>query len=309
MPRPHSHSSSHRGSCVAAERSAGGALIEVRGLGYRYPRAQRAALAGLTFDVRAGEVFGFLGPSGAGKSTTQNILTGLLGGYDGAVRVFGDAIEAHGRDYYDRIGVAFEVPNLHLSLTGRENLEFFASLHRVPTAPPVTLLALLGLADAADDRAGTYSRGMRMRLNFCRSLLTSPELLFLDEPTTGQDPENARRIKQVVRERQAAGATVFLTTHDMAVAAELCDRVAFLVDGRIAVVDAPRTLMVRHGQRRVRVEFRSAGALDVREFDLDAIARDDAFCTLVRQGTVESIHSLDATLEDVFLAVTGRGLR
>jgi fluoroquinolone transport system ATP-binding protein len=293
---------------VAADNGAGQALIEVRDLGYRYPRARRAALAGLTFDVRAGEVFGFLGPSGAGKSTTQNILTGLIGGFDGTVRVFGEPVEAHGRDYYDRIGVAFEVPNLHGSLTGRENLEFFASLHRAPTAGPDTLLALVGLADAADERAGRYSKGMRMRLNFARALLTSPELLFLDEPTTGQDPENARRIKQVVRERQAAGATVFLTTHDMAVAAELCDRVAFLVDGRIAVVEAPRTLMVRHGQRRVRVEFRGMSGLETEEFELDAIARDDAFCALVRQGSVESIHSLDATLEDVFLAVTGRGL-
>lgn len=283
-------------------------MIEVRHLRYAYPRTREAALRGLDFEVRSGEIFGFLGPSGAGKSTTQKVLTGLLAGYEGDVRVFGSRLPELGRGYYDRIGVAFEVPNVHGNLTGRENLEFFASLHDAPTAGADELLGLVGLSDAADERAGTYSKGMRMRLNFCRALLTDAELLFLDEPTTGQDPENARRIKEIIRDRRSAGATVLLTTHDMAVAAELCDRVGFLVDGRIVLIDAPRDLMVRHGERRVRVEYRAGDRLERVEFDLDALGRDERFLELLRAAVVETIHTLDATLEDVFMEVTGRGL-
>jgi fluoroquinolone transport system ATP-binding protein len=283
-------------------------VIQVRDLGYTYPGAPEPALRGCDFDVRPGEIFGFLGPSGAGKSTTQKILTGLLRGHQGEVRIFGARLSELGRSYFDRIGVAFEVPNVYGTLTGRENLELFAALHDVPTAPASDLLRLVGLSDAEHERAGTYSKGMRMRLNFARSLLTDAELLFLDEPTTGQDPENARRIKEIIRARRSAGATVLLTTHDMAVAAELCDRVAFLVDGRIALIDAPRDLMVRHGQRRVRVEYRADDGLRRAEFDMVSLGVDDGFIELIRGGTVETIHTLDATLEDVFLEVTGRGL-
>jgi fluoroquinolone transport system ATP-binding protein len=170
------------------------------------------------------------------------------------------------------------------------------------------LLELVGLGDAAGMRADHYSKGMRMRLNFCRALLRDPELLFLDEPTSGQDPENARRVKQVIRDRRERGTTVFLTTHDMSVAAELCDRVAFIVDGRIAVLDRPRDLMVRHGQRRVRVEVATEGAVTEHEFELDGIGVNDAFMAALRSGHVRSIRTLDATLEDVFMQVTGREL-
>jgi len=283
-------------------------MIDVRDLRFTYPRAADAALCDISFDVQAGEIFGFLGPSGAGKSTTQKLLVGLLEPGAGEVRVFGRAPRAQGRSLYTRIGVSFETPNLYGRLTGRENLEFFASLYPGRTEDPAALLALVGLDDAADQRTAHYSQGMRMRLNFCRALLPSPELLVLDEPTLGQDPQNARRLKQIIRVRRDAGVTVFLTTHDMTVAAELCDRVAFLVGGRIATVDAPRTLMVRHGQRRIRVELRNGEAIERREFDLDGLGRNDAFLDLLRTREIETLHTLDATLEDVFLVVTGRSL-
>jgi fluoroquinolone transport system ATP-binding protein len=284
------------------------AVIEVDGLDYRYPGARADTLHGLSFDVRRGEIFGFLGPSGAGKSTTQRILTGLLPARPGSVRVFDADVAAHGRGYYERIGVGFETPNVYGQLTGRENLHFFGSLYARATTGPETLLAQVGLLDAADQRVATWSKGMRMRLNFCRALLCSPELLFLDEPTTGQDPENARRLKQIIRAQRDAGSTVFLTTHDMATAAELCDRVAFLVAGRIAVIDTPRALMVRHGERRVRVEHVAADAVQARVFDLDGLADNGGFLDLLRSGSVLSMHTLDATLEDVFVAVTGTRL-
>lgn len=283
-------------------------VIEVRAAGYTYPGAAGPALSGLDFHVGAGEIFGFLGPSGSGKSTTQKLLTGLLGRYQGEVRVFGRTLRELGRAYYDRIGVAFEVPNIYAKLTGRENLLFFASLHVAPSADPEELLSLVGLTYAADERAVTYSKGMRMRLNFARALLTNPELLFLDEPTTGQDPENARRIKGIIRARRDSGATIFLTTHDMSVAGELCDRVAFLVNGRIVLVDAPRELMINYGDPRVRVEYRTDGTLEQEDFDLDTLATNERFLRLLRDRQVETIHTKDATLEEVFIKVTGRPL-
>lgn len=283
-------------------------MIEVRGLRFGYRGVRKRVLDDISFEVRPGEIFGFLGPSGAGKSTTQKILIGLLGGYTGEVRVFGQPLARLGRGYYERIGVSWEVPNLYGKLTGRENLELFASLYFGPTADIDHLLALVDLADVADERASNYSKGMRMRLNFCRSLLRDPQILFLDEPTLGQDPENARRLRDLIQIRRKAGTTVFLTTHDMTAAAELCDRVGFLVDGRILLVDSPRNLMVQHGQRRVRVELVGAAGIERREFDLDGLGRNSEFLGLLRRGPVETIHTLEATLEDVFLAVTGRKL-
>jgi fluoroquinolone transport system ATP-binding protein len=283
-------------------------LIEVVGLRYRYPRSNTEALRGLTFHIEPGEIFGVLGPSGAGKSTTQKVLIGVLRGYTGAVRIFGRELPELGRDYNERIGVSFEFPALFSKLTGIENVDFFRRLYRGPTERPETLLARLGLSDAARQRAGSYSKGMKMRLGLCRALVNRPSLLFLDEPTTGQDPGHARLVKDLILEQRARGATVFLTTHDMTVAAELCDRVAFIVSGQIVLVDEPRALTVRHGRRTVRVEYRDDGAIRAREFALDGLGTNSDFLALLREQPIETIHTLDATLEDVFLQVTGARL-
>jgi fluoroquinolone transport system ATP-binding protein len=283
-------------------------LIDVSGLRYTYPRSASEALRGLTFQVHTGEIFGFLGPSGAGKSTTQKILTGVLRGYRGTLHVFGRELPELGRDFYERIGVSFEFPSLYGKLTGVENLEFFRRLYSGPTDQPQTLLTRLGLSDSARRRADTYSKGMKMRLGLCRALVNRPSLVFLDEPTTGQDPGNARLVKDLILEQRAGGATVFLTTHDMTVAAELCDRVAFIVGGAIVLVDEPRALMVRHGRRTVRVEYRDDDRVRAREFDLDGIGSSPEFLTLLRERQIETIHTLDATLEDVFLQITGARL-
>ena len=285
-----------------------GPIVAVENLRYTYPGTTDPAVRDVSFTVQRGEVVGFLGPSGAGKSTTQNVLTGLLDDYEGSVRVFGRELREWGGDYYERVGVSGESPNHYLKLTGRENLQLFASLYVADTADPGDLLARVGLADAADRRVGDYSKGMKMRLNLARSLLHDPPLLFLDEPTTGLDPGNARDVRELVRERQEAGTTVFLTTHDMTVADDLCDRVAFIVDGRIVTVDSPTTLKRTHGEPRVRVEYRDNGALATAEFDLPTLGDDEAFHTLLADHGVERIHSAEATLEDVFIDVTGREL-
>lgn len=284
------------------------AVIDVRALTFAYPRAARPAVAEMGFAVAGGEVFGFLGPSGAGKSTTQKILIGLLQGYRGHVTVFGRELAAWGSDLYERIGVAFELPNLFLKLTAVENLAYFGALYRRPVHRPEAVLEWVGLADDGRRLVAEFSKGMKARLTLARALLHDPELLFLDEPTSGLDPVNARRVQDLIRAQQRAGKTVFLTTHNMAVADELCDRVAFVVDGRIALVDAPRSLKLAHGRRTIRVEFRADGRLDHRDFPLDGLADDTGFLSLLRTVPVQTIHTQEATLEDVFIRVTGHAL-
>lgn len=282
-------------------------MIRVRDLRYRYPGAGTVALDGVGFEVGPGEIFGLVGPSGAGKSTTQRVLSGLLDGYEGSVTAFGREVRDWGSDYYEHIGVSAESPNHYLKLTGAENLELFASLYR-ETRDPVELLDRVGLADAADRRVGDYSKGMRMRLNFVRALLHDPELLLLDEPTSGIDPATARSVKDAIAELRERGRAVVLTTHDMAVADELCDRIAFVVGGRIPVIDAPKALKLAYGTPTVRVERRHEGALESREFELSGLGENAAFRDLLRSGDVETIHTDEATLEDVFIEVTGERL-
>jgi fluoroquinolone transport system ATP-binding protein len=284
-------------------------VIDVRRLTYTYPNADRPTLHDIDFAIGTGEIFGFLGPSGSGKSTTQKLLIGLTRGHGGEVSVWGREPVDWGANLYERIGVSFELPNHYLKLTGVENLRFFASLQSGPTANPEDLLAAVGLSDAADTRVAKYSKGMQMRLTFARSLINDPELLFLDEPTSGLDPVNARRVKDMILDLKARGRTVFLTTHDMATADELCDRVAFIVDGRIVALDSPSELRIARSRRIVRVGYRAAdGRLSSAEYNLDGLADNPDFLEILRREKVETLHSSEATLDDVFVDVTGRSL-
>jgi len=284
-------------------------VIRVRGLTFTYPTATEPAIRGMDFSVGRGEIFGFLGPSGAGKSTTQKILIGLLSGHGGEIWVWGKGPLAWGADYYERVGVSFELPNHYQKLTGLENLRFFASLYRGATVDPMKLLEAVGLANDANMRVGRYSKGMQMRLTFARALINDPEVLFLDEPTSGLDPVNARNVRRMILALKARGRAVFLTTHDMTTANELCDRVAFVVDGKIVAMDTPAELKIARSQRLVRVEYRGeSGGLSAAEFPMDGLADDAAFHAVLRNQNVETIHSREASLEDVFVEVTGRRL-
>ncbi|MEO5950949.1 MAG: ABC transporter ATP-binding protein, partial [Chloroflexia bacterium] len=211
--------------------------IEARGLTYTYTGKSEPAITDLSFQVEQGEIIGFLGPSGAGKSTTQRILIKLLGGFKGSVSVLGRDLAGWGQDYYEHIGVAFEFPNHFLKLTASENLAYFASLYNHETRDPSTLLELVDLSDSINTPVSQFSKGMKTRLSVARSLLHNPDLLFLDEPTSGLDPVNSRRVRDLIREQKSEGRTVFLTTHDMSIADDLCDRVAFIMNGVIRVID------------------------------------------------------------------------
>lgn len=280
-------------------------MIEVEDLQFTYAGSERPTLAGLTFSVGDGEVLGLLGPSGAGKSTTQKILTGLLRGFSGRAAVRGIDMSRWRRKDNRLLGVGFELPNLYSKLTALENLSFFASLYPPPTADPLELLQKVDLADAAHVRVARFSKGMKMRLNFCRALINHPQILLLDEPTGGMDPARARLVTDEIARLRGEGKSIFLTTHDMALAARTCDRVAFLVDGRIKRIDTPEALMRENSKRRVEASYREAGQVVSETFDLDGLGSNDRFLQLLRSKRIEAIHTLEATLEDVFIRVSG----
>lgn len=283
-------------------------MIAVHDLTFQYPGAPAPSLHGLDFEIRDGEIFGFLGPSGAGKSTTQNLLIGLLKGFRGTIDVLGKPLQSWGRDYYGQIGVGFETPNHYLKLTARENLQFFRALFDGPTAEPEEVLGVVGLSDDIDKPVAAFSKGMKMRLTLARSLLNRPRLWFLDEPTAGLDPVNAVKVRDLIHQRQAEGVTTILTTHDMLIADAICDRVAFIVDGRLAECDAPAALKRRFGKREVVVAHGDPSAPARASFPMEGIGANPDFLRLIATEPLVALHSQETTLEDVFVQLTGRAL-
>ncbi len=283
-------------------------MITVEHLYHSYGRNDVYAVKDVSFDIPKGEVFGFLGPSGAGKSTTQGILTGLLRLQQGQVSVAGYDVKNLKNSMFNRIGMSFEQSNVYSKLTARENLQFFAKLYDVPTRDPDELLKLVGLDGKGQIRAGEFSKGMKHRLTFARSMLNNPELWFLDEPTTGLDPAIAATIKGIIREQNQQGVTVFLTTHNMYIADELCSRVAFIVDGEIKLIDSPKNLKLQHGQSVVAVEYGDDGKLVSETLStVDAQGRQ-RLQDLIASQRIRTMHTKEATLEEIFIQVTGREL-
>ena len=208
-------------------------MIEVKDLVFSYEKG-RKALKGLDFEVEKGEIFGFLGPNGSGKSTTQKILTGIQGGYEGEVRLMGKTPDKTDRKvFYQEIGVLFEFPYLYTNLSALDNLKFFSSFYsRERRRDIMPLLERLEFKmDYLKKPVASYSKGMRQRVSMARALLGNPDILFLDEPTSGLDPSGAVLFREIIEEERKKGTTVFLTTHNMLDADLLCDRVAFLAEG------------------------------------------------------------------------------
>jgi fluoroquinolone transport system ATP-binding protein len=283
-------------------------VIQADNLTFSYPGSREPAAKGLSFSIRDGEIFGFLGPSGAGKSTTQKILTGLLKGYTGRVSVMGKDLESWSPDFYNHVGIGFELPNHYLKLTAMENLRFFGSFYR-KKGKYGDLLELVGLDGDANKKVEKFSKGMKVRLNFVRALMHEPEILFLDEPTSGLDPVNARKIKDIILYQKAVGRTVFITTHNMHDADELCDRISFIVDGQLMITDTPRQLKLDHGKPKLKIEFTADGqATGQVEFPLKGLAQNKEFMRILETREVISIHSQEASLDEVFIRVTGKNL-
>jgi fluoroquinolone transport system ATP-binding protein len=283
-------------------------MIKVNGLYHSYTHDENYAISDINFEIEEGESFGLLGPSGAGKSTTQGILTGLLQLGKGEVEVAGYNMKHPKRELFNKIGVSFEQSNVYGKLTATENLEFYRKLFDVPTLDPKTLLKLVGLDQVADKKVATYSKGMKHRLTFVRSMINSPELWFLDEPTTGLDPAIASVIKDIVNEKKQQGTTIMLTTHNMFLADELCDRVGFIVDGVLRLVDSPRNLKLQYGEKMVEVDYLEEGKTIKKTFSLLVPEDMDHLHEILKTKPIEMMHTKEATLEEIFIKVTGRKL-
>ena len=283
--------------------------IEVSDLTFAYAGATTPTIQDIQFRVPRGTIFGLLGPSGAGKSTVQRILTRQIRRIEkGTVTILGRDSNAWDHTLYERVGVGFELPNHYPKLTALENLKLFASLYSVPTQNPAHLLEMVGLEGVADKRASELSKGMQVRLNFARALLHSPELLFLDEPTTGLDPTTAKNLRTLIADLRAQGTTIILTTHNMHDAEFLCDQVGFLANGKMVTIDSPEALKIQHGERSVEVVLDDIGTLVSQNFPLKNLGDNPEFLEFIKGRTIHTIHSQEASLDAVFQIVTGQTL-
>ena len=283
-------------------------MILVENLSFSYSKISPDVIKNISFRINKGEIFGFLGPSGAGKSTAQKIITGQLKSYSGTAKIEGNEIRSSDRAIYNRIGVAFEFPNLYDRLTSTENLQLFGAFYdKTPTTPDV-LLKMVNLFDDRSTLVGSFSKGMKMRLNFARSIMHKPDLLFLDEPTSGLDPVNARLVKEIILDMKKQGTTVFLTTHNMHDADQLCDRLALIDNGEIVITGSPHDLKQLYGEKKLKVTLKHNGFHTEKEFELKGIASDKSFLEILNSSDLETIHTCEATLEDIFIKVTGHNL-
>ena len=283
-----------------------GPAIQVDNISYSYGDIK--AVNGVSFDVQPGEILGFLGPNGAGKSTTIKMLTGQMNPDSGSAKILGYDVKTDDPEMQAQIGVCFEEKNLYLNMSGLENLDFFASLFGIKDGDSMELLRRVGLADRADDRVHSYSKGMRQRMMISRAFVNKPSVLFLDEPTDGLDPVTSASIRKTIKEEADRGAAVLLTTHDMLEADQLSDRVAFLNDGEIVALDTTENLKLKYGKRSVRVRLRDGDGVREEHIELEGDGSSARLAELAASPNLLTIHTEEATLEAIFIELTGRGL-
>ncbi len=278
----------------------GGLAVQVRGLERDYGATR--ALVGLELEVRRGEALGLLGPNGAGKTTAIRILATLLAPTRGSVAVLGLDPRTHAHEIRARIGVVPQEVALYDDLSARENLEFFARLYGLSAARSrervPALLEVAGLSERAGERVGAYSGGMKRRLNIVAALVHEPELVFLDEPTVGVDPQSRERIYEMIESLSARGVALVYTTHQLGEVERLCDRIAILDRGRAVAAGSLDELRAAVGNGRRRTGRIEVGA-----------RADEALALLERAGIAARAEDELASLESVFLALTGRALR
>ena len=259
----------------------------------------KTALNQIQFNVDKGEIFGFLGPSGAGKTTLINILTGQLKADEGTTQLLGKDTKDLTPEDLARIGLVGDSSGYYEKLSLEKNLIVYAKIYGLPNSRVDEVLEQVGLLESKKTIAEKLSTGMRQRMFLARALLNRPELLFLDEPTSGLDPMTSKKIHRLLEELKAAGTTIFLTTHDMVEATELCDRISLLNQGDLVEIGTPRDIIQKYNkERRVKVIFR--------DHSEQVMAFEDLKDQDMRQ--VELIHSMEPTLEDIFIQLTGEKL-
>mgnify|MGYP000996877184 FL=1 len=259
----------------------------------------KTALNQIQFNVEKGEIFGFLGPSGAGKTTLINILTGQLKADEGTTQLLGKDTKNLTPEDLTRIGLVGDSSGYYEKLSLEKNLIVYAKIYGLPNSRVDEVLEQVGLLESKKTIAEKLSTGMRQRMFLARALLNRPELLFLDEPTSGLDPMTSKKIHRLLEELKAAGTTIFLTTHDMVEATEMCDRISLLNQGDLVEIGTPRDIIQKYNkEKRVKVIFR--------DHSEQVMAFEDLKDQDMTQ--VELIHSMEPTLEDIFIQLTGEKL-
>ena len=259
----------------------------------------KTALNQIQFNVDKGEIFGFLGPSGAGKTTLINILTGQLKADEGTTQLLGKDTKDLTPEDLAHIGLVGDSSGYYEKLSLEKNLIVYAKIYGLPNSRVDEVLEQVGLLESKKTIAEKLSTGMRQRMFLARALLNRPELLFLDEPTSGLDPMTSKKIHRLLEVLKAAGTTIFLTTHDMVEATELCDRISLLNQGDLVEIGTPRDIIQKYNkEKRVKVIFRNHSE--------QVMAFEDLKDQDMRQ--VELIHSMEPTLEDIFIQLTGEKL-
>ena len=259
----------------------------------------KTALNQIQFNVDKGEIFGFLGPSGAGKTTLINILTGQLKADEGTTQLLGKDTKDLTPEDLAHIGLVGDSSGYYEKLSLEKNLIVYAKIYGLPNSRVDEVLEQVGLLESKKTIAEKLSTGMRQRMFLARALLNRPELLFLDEPTSGLDPMTSKKIHRLLEELKAADTTIFLTTHDMVEATELCDRISLLNQGDLVEIGTPRDIIQKYNkEKRVKVIFR--------DHSEQVMAFEDLKDQDMTQ--VELIHSMEPTLEDIFIQLTGEKL-
>ncbi len=280
--------------------------IEVVDLHFSYGTVR--AVDGVSLSVEPGEILGVLGPNGAGKSTTIKMIIGQLRPDSGEISILGLPMPQRRDDIQARLGVCFEEKNLYTAMSAEENLRFFAKLFGIRNLDTGPLLDRVDLAPRAKDRVSGFSKGMRQRLMMARALVNQPDVLVLDEPTDGLDPVSAIAVRELVKQEAERGAAVLLTTHDMHEADELSDRVAFVNAGTVLVAESPEVLKLRHGTRSLTIRTRDGDGVRERVIAMDDPGAASLVTAAVADPDLLTLHTAEATLEDVFVEYAGRGL-
>lgn len=262
-------------------------------------------LSGINLDISEGEIFGLLGPSGAGKTTLIKILTGQLDYDRGTASTLGkDVSSLSGKDTRN-IGIMMNQFGVYERLSCADNLKIFADIYGVPHSRIQSVLEQVGLKDVGSKPAAYLSKGMRTRLSLARVFMHSPKLIFLDEPTSGLDPQTMRQIHRIILEKKQKGCTIFLTTHNMEEAYKLCDRVALLNDGVIVESGSPEEVCRKYNhQKKINMHLSSGEDIEIPH----SVDSAKVIFELLMDGSLETIHSSEPTLETVFLELTGRKL-
>ncbi|MDH7555513.1 MAG: ABC transporter ATP-binding protein [Candidatus Methanosuratincola sp.] len=302
--------------------------VELSGITKRY--GDLVAVDHVSFEVRGGEIFGFLGPNGAGKTTTIGMLTGIVTPTEGTAKIFGHDIQKEAKEAKRCIGIVWEESNVYPELTAWENLNFSGEIYHVSKrqreAKALELLDKFGLSARKNDKVRGFSKGMKRRVAISMALINSPRLLFLDEPTAGLDVQSSIVIREAIREENRRGTTVFLTTHNIEEANQMCDRIAIINRGKIVAIDRSESLKgtIRSAQS-IQVSF---GGAEIGEADLGKIPsvrrvlkEGDKFrlftedppaalegiweCARSHGIRILELNTLGPTLEDVFINLTG----